>query len=144
MAKQSQDNAGIKSFSTSTLIVVVGMITLIFAISLGFLGSQYTAWLPLVILLIFGALLIPLLFKTKIERYYDAVRMTNPDIKPLRRLKKSHTAEGMEFNFKMPVGMSKSQYQKFQEGLEQYLDSKVEFRFEHDLIIKVTEKPPDP
>jgi hypothetical protein len=144
MAKQSETNAGLKNLSSFALLAVLAIISIVFMLGLGFFGSEYSGWPWLIVPVLSGMIAIPLIRKTKIERYYEAVGASHPEVKPIRRLDKQRIEEDTVFTFRMPVGMSKSQYEKYREGLEQYLDAKVEFRFEHNLIIKVTERLPDP
>ena len=143
MAKQSLTSAGFKNLSGIALLAIIASIVALFVFGFGFFGSGNSAWLLPAIFIFLGAFAVPMLRKTKIERYYEAVGKAHPDIRPLRRLKKQQTDDGDVYTFRMPVGMSKSQYEKYREGLEQYLDSRVEFRFEHNLIIKVSAIPPE-
>ena len=138
MAKQS--NSGLQNISPFALLSVSAMIAIVFTLGFDLLGSENSVWPWLIVPVLAGVIAIPMLRKTKIEKYFEAIGVAHPDIKPPRKLKK----EGDIYTFRMPLGMSKSQYEKYQEGLEQCLNSKVEFRFEHDLIIKVTDKPPEP
>ncbi len=143
MAKNHPGGTGIKNLSSPALLAAGALIIAVFAFSLGFIGKEYSGWLPLIVLALAAFISIPMLRKTKIEKYYEAVAAVHGDIKPLRKLKQQKTAMGAVFTFRMPVGMSKTQYEKYKEGLEQYLDSKVEFRFEHNLIVTVTGEPPE-
>lgn len=143
MAKHSQSFSNIKNLSSPALLIVGVLIIAIFAFSLGVIGREYSGWLPVIIIALLAVIAVPMLRKTKIERYYDAICAAHGDIKPPVKLKKEPTEEGTVYTFRIPVGMSKSQYEHYKEGLEQYLDSKVEFRFEHNLIITVTGEPPE-
>lgn len=140
MAKQSQESANTKNLSTYALLGAMVLITIIFVLNFDLSGSENSVWPWLIVPALALIIVIPMLRKTKIERYYEAICAAHSDVKPLRKLKR----EGDIYTFKMPTGMSKSQYQKYQEGLEQYLDSKVDFRFEHNLIIRVTGEKPEP
>jgi hypothetical protein len=143
MAKHSLGGANIKNLGSSALLAIGILIVAVFAFSLGFIGGEYSGWLPLIIIALLAVIAVPVLRKTNIERYYEAIAAAHGDIKPPRKLKRRQSAENIVYTFRMPAGMSKSQYEKYKEGLEQYLDSKVEFRFEHNLIITVTGEPPE-
>ena len=87
MAKQSQNFSSIKNLSPLALLITGAMIIAIFAFSLGFIGSEYSIWLPVIIISLLAVIAVPMLRKIKKERYYEAIAAAHDDIKPPIKLK---------------------------------------------------------
>lgn len=148
----------LKKLDKSAQLAIIGMVIIIFAF-LFFVDAKYIRWMYVLLVVAF----VPIYLKykpkrkTKIEKFYEAVikntaanekgilgdPTNNLRLKSLKMLEKDEDDERTEYTFKMGTGNSRSQYEKYKEGLEQYLDSPVEFSFDHNLIITVFKKPLD-
>ncbi len=66
----------------------------------------------------------------------------NMRLKPIKLIDEQLLADGgTVYSFKIPTGMSKSHYERYREGLEQYLNKNVRFAFDQNLMITVLDGP---
>lgn len=149
----------LKKLDKSIQLIIIGIVVIIFVFLFGFVDARYIKWLPVLLVVAFVPIYIKYKpkRKTKIEKFYDeiikntaanekgifGVPDTNLRLNKLKMLKKDEDDERTKYTFKMGTGNSRSQYEKYKEGLEQFLDAPVEFSFDHNLIIKVLKKPLD-
>lgn len=146
----------LKKLDKSIQLIIIGIVVIIFVFLFGFVDVKYIRWLPVLLVVAFVPVIIKYKprKKTKIEKFYDEVIKntaanekgkfgdtdTNLRLKALKKLEEDEDDERTKYTFKMGTGNSKSQYEKYKEGLEQYLDAPVEFSFDHNLIITVFKK----
>lgn len=149
----------LKKLDKSIQLIIVGIIVIIFVFLFGFVDAKYIKWLPVLLVVAFVPIYIKYKpkRKTKIEKFYDEIikntaanekgifgdPASNLRLKSLKMIEEDEDNERTKYTFKMGTGNSKSQYERYKEGLEQYLDAPVEFSFDHNLIITVLKKPLD-
>lgn len=125
----------LKNIDPVVLYLFIGLVVFIISLGMGLINRSFDKWLPLIIALVFVMIFLRLRKKrTKIELFYDAVIQNGEKLKPLKKTGQAYNEQGIKYAFKLPTGMAKSDYERFREGLEQYLNKEVGFTFENGLL----------
>jgi len=119
------------------LVVIIGL----FVYGFGFFGASVNAVI-LAAVLCAGAVMIFNLTrkKTPVEKFYEKVNLQYNG-KFMKFIEERDVKKGTAYSYEIPLGLTKQDYQKYQQALEQYLKKNVEYSFLDHLIITILDGP---
>lgn len=79
------------------------------------------------------------LYRTKLDKFFEMTHLETERRRPQLVKRKKISNDVIEYEYRLPCGLAMSKVEDHKEELEQYLRSKVEFRFDGNMFITVYE-----